>query len=63
MPVEKTITVRINESIHSRATKEAGKYSRTVTGQLNWWINLGITLEKEYPEYFAEIIKHLHNEE
>jgi len=60
---EKTVVVRINEDTYKNAVKEAAKFKRNVSGQLDWWISIGLKLEKEYPEYFAEIVKKLHHEE
>lgn len=54
---EKSKVVRIPISIAEEVEREIKRSKRDIQGQLEWWIMLGMILERNFPEYLDEIIK------
>ena len=54
---EKSKVVRIPISIAEEVEREIKRSKRDTQGQLEWWIMLGMILERNFPEYLDEIIK------
>lgn len=54
---EKSKVVRIPISIAEEVEREIKRSKRDTQGQLEWWIMLGMILERNFPEYLDEVIK------
>jgi hypothetical protein len=54
---EKSKVVRIPISIAEEVEREIKRSKRDTQGQLEWWIMLGMILERDFPEYLDEVIK------
>lgn len=54
---EKSKVVRIPISIAEEVEREIKRSKRDIQGQLEWWIMLGMMLERNFPEYLDEVIK------
>ena len=54
---EKSKVVRIPISIAEEVEREIKRSKRDTQGQLEWWIMLGMILERNFPEYLDEVIE------
>ena len=54
---EKSKVVRIPISIAEEVEREIKRSKRDTQGQLEWWIMLGVILDRDFPEYLDEVIK------
>lgn len=54
---EKSKVVRIPISIAEEVEREIKRSKRDTQGQLEWWIMLGMILERNFPEHLDEVIK------
>ena len=53
----KTKVIRIPVYIAEEIEREIKVTKRDMSAQLEWWITLGVALERDFPEYLDEVIK------